>query len=148
MNNDDMQETTRRGFMARIAAIGAGALMGGAMFPQFGQAALQDKKTVLTTVKLAEHEALAEIGGSILIKGTEQGDILVVRAAKDKYTAMSNICPHKECKVKVKSAELIQCPCHKSAYSIEGKYQSGPAKKDLLAFPVALKDGVLTVYAG
>ena len=148
MNNEDMQDTTRRGFMTRFAAIGAGTLLGGALLPHLTQAAMQDKKTVLTTVKLAEHGELADIGGSVLIKGTERGDILVVRSSKDTYTAMSNICPHKECKVKVKSAELIQCPCHKSAYSIEGKYQSGPAKKDLLAFPVALKDGVLTIYAG
>ena len=145
MTHDDTQNRSRRSFITRVAALGAGALAAGSILPQLGIGATQTKKAALATITLAEHEQLGSTGGFILVKGTARGDLLLIRSGKDAYTVLSNICPHRECKVKVKNEELIQCPCHKSAYSIQGKYQSGPSKKDLTDFPYTVQDGVLTI---
>lgn len=108
--------------------------------------AYQDKQnTVLTTVKIADYEALNKTGGFLLVKNTSAGDVLIVRTGDAQYAAMSDVCPHKQCRVEVRSDTLIKCPCHGSAYKIDGTYVSGPAHKSLQQFRVAVAAGVITV---
>ena len=56
-----------------------------------------------------------------------------------KFFALSLICPHLGCTVKVVNQYII-CPCHGSKFLHTGKYISGPAKKDLIAYNVFFKD--------
>ncbi len=106
----------------------------------------QDKQNpVLATVKIADNPALDKLGGFVLVKNTPVGDVLIVRTGDDQYTAMSDICPHKQCRVEVKSETLIKCPCHGSAYKIDGTYVSGPSHKSLQRFRISVADGVITV---
>ena len=145
MTEENDTRRTRRAFFGDVLRLGAGAVVTGALLPQLARA-MKDEK-VVATIKLAERKELAAVGGFILLKDTPGGDILIVRTGKDSYEALNPICPHKECTVKVKSAELIQCPCHKSAYAIDGTYKSGPAKKSLSKFPFTIKDGTLSVMS-
>jgi len=67
-------------------------------------------------------------------------EYLLVRRGKN-FRAFSRRCPHLGCKVNYHpEEELIICPCHKSRFNLEGKYLSGPAKKDLKELPLELKD--------
>lgn len=145
MNNEHPPLKGRRSFLARATAIGAGALVANAALPDLLSALQDGKSEVLATLKLAEHKELEAVGGWKLIKDTPKGDVLIVRSAEKEITAMSNICPHKECKVKVKNEEMLQCPCHKSAYKLDGTYIHGPSKKSLTKFTLVEKDGIITI---
>jgi len=147
MRSSDEQHNRRR-FLEKVAIAGAGAIAASTILPEIVKGLPDEKKKVLTRVTNADHEELEKTGGSVLIKNTDEGDVLIVRSTDKEYTAMSNICPHKECKVKVRKKKLIQCPCHRSAYDLDGTYRQGPAKKSLRAFKVEIKGGIITVYTG
>ncbi len=139
------EKQNRRDFLGNVVKAGAGALAVSAFISNPVLAAYTSDDDTIATVKLADYKQLAKTGGNILLKDTAAGDLLVVRLEGDKYAVMSNICPHKKCEVVVKNPELIQCPCHKSAYAIDGTYQSGPAKKDLTRIPFTVKNGILSI---
>lgn len=127
----------------RAASVGVVA----AAIRRFGFSAQDTKKGVLATVKIADNPDLGKIGGFVLLKDTPEGELLIVRSGDELYDAMSNVCPHKQCHVEVKSPTLIKCPCHGSAYKIDGTYVSGPSKKSLKKFHVAVEGGVISVTA-
>ena len=135
---------TRRNFLSKL--IGNVANLGVVAVVTRRLGFSQNKpKDVLTTVKLSDNKDLERVGGYVLVKDTAAGDVLVVRSGETQYTALSNICPHKQCKVEVKSPSLIQCPCHQSAYKIDGTYIGGPSKTSLKKFSISLNGDVLTV---
>lgn len=101
--------------------------------------------TSLTTVRIADNPALANPGGFVLVKNTPAGNILIVNSGNAQYTALSDVCPHKQCRVEVKSPTLIKCPCHGSAYKIDGTYVNGPSHKSLHKFRVAVESDVINV---
>lgn len=137
MRVDEKQGQTRRKFLDNLAL--AAAALG------LGFSAQDKPKQVLATVKISENKDLEKLGGYALIKGTPAGDVLVVHSGDTQYTALSNVCPHKQCKVEVKSPSLIQCPCHQSAYKIDGTYIGGPSKTSLKKFTISQDGDVLTV---
>jgi nitrite reductase/ring-hydroxylating ferredoxin subunit len=139
------QDPSRRGFLQKLAGYGAVFGFAAPWFSRTGLGRQDQAKAPLATVKIAEHPALEKDGGFVLVKGTIAGDVLVVRSGEGRFEALSNVCPHKQCLVEVKSASLIKCPCHSSAYKIDGTYVSGPSKKDLKKFRATLENGVITV---
>lgn len=76
---------------------------------------------------------------------TKEGAILVPKDGS--LQALSNRCTHLGCSVEYEqtSNELI-CPCHKSAYDLQGNRLRGPARSDLPALQtVKLESGALQV---
>jgi Rieske Fe-S protein len=144
MTDNEMQQS-RRTFLYRLVNRLPVSLVTGAMFYRGAFPSQEKLNTMLATVKIADNPALGNIGGYILIKNTSAGDVLIVRTGNEQYAAMSDICPHKQCRVQVKSAALIKCPCHGSAYKIDGTYVSGPSHKSLHQFRIAVEAGVITV---
>ena len=69
---------------------------------------------------------------------TEHRDdgFFVVRRDKQLY-ALSSICTHKGCKVRVADDLSFFCKCHKSTFDKEGRVTKGPATSDLPRLPVA-----------
>ncbi|MCW5208081.1 Rieske 2Fe-2S domain-containing protein, partial [Desulfobulbus sp. US2] len=59
-------------------------------------------------------------------------------------------CTHLGCRVNfLEDQQLIECPCHQSRFTEQGKRLRGPAERDLPAFAVAVQkdaDGVITEY--
>jgi len=145
--NTSKKPTTRRDFISNLAGGIALAGMAAPLLSSTGFA-VQEKPGVLATVKIDDHQELQRTGGSILVKKTAAGDLLVVRSGEASFSAFSIVCPHLQCNVKVTSPTMIQCPCHKSGYSIDGSYISGPAKTGLRRFPVNIDGGVITVMQG
>ena len=109
------------------------------------RAGIAAQGNVLATVKINEHPELEKPGGSVVVKKTAAGDLLVVRSSEGTYAAFSVVCPHLQCNVKVTSPTMIQCPCHKSGYGMDGTYISGPAKTGLRKFPINVEGPVITV---
>ena len=140
---DSKDRKTRRDFISNLA--------GG--LATLGVAGSLTKSTlaaggVLATVKIDDHQELKNAGGFVLVKKTPAGDVLVTRSGEGEYSALSIVCPHMQCNIKVKSPTLIQCPCHQSGYKIDGSYISGPAKTGLRKFPIAVEGGVITILEG
>jgi len=145
MKVDKKQSQSRRTFLHNLAACLPMFLVTFATIYRRGFS-FQDRQNVaLATIKIADNPALDNVGGFVLVKNTSVGDVLIVRISDAQYAAMSDICPHKQCRVKVRSATLIKCPCHGSTYKIDGSYVSGPSHKSLQQFRVAVAAGVITV---
>ena len=106
-----------------------------------------NQNTVLATVKIVDYPDLERVGGFVLMKDTPVGELLVVRSGNERFDALSNVCPHKQCHVEVKSPTLIKCPCHGSTYKIDGTYVRGPSKKSLKKFRTTIEGGVISVNA-
>ncbi|MBP1595643.1 MAG: Rieske (2Fe-2S) iron-sulfur domain protein [Acidobacteria bacterium] len=145
MGAEHLQTQTRRTFLSTLAH--RLPIMGGAAlaFRRTGFPSRDQQTAVLATVKIADFPELEKQGGSVLVKKTPAGDVLIVCTGEGQYAAMSNKCPHRQCDVEVKNPTLIQCPCHRSAYKIDGTYVSGPAERSLKRFRVTLEGGVITV---
>lgn len=69
--------------------------------------------------------------------------------SKDKsgrVTAFSAVCPHLGCAVGYdEGGKVFRCPCHKSAFNLEGVKQAGPAKRGMDPLPVAVAGGRVKV---
>jgi nitrite reductase/ring-hydroxylating ferredoxin subunit len=135
--------TDRRFFLGRIMRYSAAACTA-AVLPLAVVSGQEKKGRLLATVKLADHPNLAKVGGFVLIEDTPAGDLLIIRSSDNEYTSLSPVCPHKQCKVEVMNPVLIQCPCHKSAYKIDGTLIHGPSKASLKKFATRVEGGVIT----
>ncbi len=59
---------------------------------------------------------------------------------QDKTWAISRTCTHLGCRVNfLEDKQFIECPCHQSRFTAEGKLITGPAKKDLPTFAVEIQ---------
>lgn len=70
--------------------------------------------------------------------------IAVYKSPEGKYRALYLECTHRGCEVKAASTGL-QCPCHGSEFSTEGKVLNPPAEKDLAQFPVSISGDYLLI---
>jgi cytochrome b6-f complex iron-sulfur subunit len=59
----------------------------------------------------------------------------VYRFDEDRYAASYLECTHQQCEI-APEGDYLQCPCHGSEFSNEGKLQKGPAEADLKTFRI------------
>lgn len=91
----------------------------------------------------SNYSVLKENGKFVVING-----ILVARTVSGSYIAVSSKCTHEGVTVEYQSDnDRIHCPAHDSIFSISGKRQSGPAKKDLVQYKIEDKGNVLRIYS-
>lgn len=90
-------------------------------------------KKVLVKEKLVPDKII--IGTNYFLRLTPQGPL-----------ALSRTCPHLGCLVTYDPVQdIFICPCHQSRFSLDGRYLSGPAKKDLKRFKVVSTSGGLII---
>lgn len=98
---------------------------------------------------LAEHPALANAGGSEVIRADGKGKPILVRNDGDAgITALSLKCTHMGCAVRVDEGGALACPCHGSRYAADGSVTKGPAKEPLTRLPATLGGDAITVQIG
>ncbi|MBI5508810.1 MAG: Rieske (2Fe-2S) protein [Deltaproteobacteria bacterium] len=120
---------TRRGLFATLAA-------GGLAFWSRGLRAAGGVKKV--AFALSKVEALAKVGGFAVLK-IKGRDVLLVRDGDKSVRALDPTCSHQKCTVAYEPKDgLLHCPCHKSAYNLDGKVLDGPAPKPLTIFAATL----------
>jgi Rieske Fe-S protein len=74
--------------------------------------------------------------GSVWMRKTEAGEV----------QALSAVCPHLGCAVDFdQEAGVFKCPCHKSAFGVDGEKVSGPSKRGLDPLPVQVDEGRVKV---
>lgn len=122
---------TRRGFLGTTIALAAAAVL-------VPTRTLFAKARKLA-VKLDKAAALKQVGGSATLK-LKGRTILFVRDSETSVRAIDAICTHKQCVVEYKrDATQIECPCHASAFGLDGTVKAGPAPKPLQTFPATLQ---------
>ncbi|MEY4547635.1 MAG: hypothetical protein RL685_3830 [Pseudomonadota bacterium] len=63
-----------------------------------------------------------------------------------KLLAYSSVCPHLGCAVDYEAADhKFKCPCHRSAFGLDGKIEDGPAPRPLDTLEVKEENGVLAI---
>jgi Rieske Fe-S protein len=65
-----------------------------------------------------------------------QGIFLVRRNGQ--FFAISSICTHRQCRLIAEADHSFRCPCHGSWFTPDGHRTSGPARRDLPRYPVAI----------
>jgi menaquinol-cytochrome c reductase iron-sulfur subunit len=80
-------------------------------------------------------------------EATTVGAAWVTRQADGTFTALSTICPHLGCGVNMdKQRNLYGCPCHTSAFSLEGKRMEGPAPRGMDPLNVELRGQAVLIH--
>ena len=70
--------------------------------------------------------------GAAWIRRDEQGEV----------KALSSVCPHLGCAGAFNQpAREFRCPCHDSAFAVDGQRQRGPSERDLDPLPLTIEKG-------
>ena len=114
------------------------------------KAAMKEVQGGSLVVNIDEYNELKEDGGFKILKNVTIGEItdsiIIVRKMEKEFLVFSSVCRHKKCNVKFKiDRDIFVCPCHDSAYDINGKVIKGPSKGDIPAYRVDLTDNQLAI---
>ena len=97
-------------------------------------AALLDGKPTRVTVPSRGVDAWSESGGA-------GGSVFLLRRG-EKIVALDTTCPHTGCSVSLDEAGAgFRCPCHQSAFAVDGTRLRGPAPRGLDAQDVRVVNG-------
>ena len=119
----------------------AGLIAGGAVAPLL--AACEGDPTRNWKFKATIDVSSLSLDGQAIKTATPGADgapMLVVRTARDNFTALSTTCTHEGCPVNLPVNGVITCPCHGSQYGLDGAVRRGPAQFPLTRY--------LTSYSG
>lgn len=70
--------------------------------------------------------------------------VCVYRFSASDYVALAMRCPHQGAELQV-FGDRLQCPAHGSEFTNRGNVRTGPADRDLRAFPVHVNESNLNI---
>ena len=121
---------SRRGFLAAL---------GGAIASLLAAPVRAASGVRKVAIPLSKVEKLSKVGGWVILK-IKGRKVLFVRQSVDRVRALDPTCTHEACTVAYEpSSGKIRCPCHKSAYALDGTVEAGPAPRPLTVFPAQLR---------
>ena len=89
-------------------------------------------------IRLEKVPACQAVGGATIVK-VKGKQILIVRDGETSVRAFDPTCTHQQCTVAwAPEPKLLQCPCHKSAFDLDGNVKGGPATVNLTTYPARL----------
>ncbi len=93
-----------------------------------------------TGFKIAPKPRLVEIPAPLPLSGVHAGQDFVLFATPEGGRAVSRICTHLGCRLNyLEDKGYLECPCHQSRFTPEGRRFAGPAQKDLPPHAVTVK---------
>jgi cytochrome b6-f complex iron-sulfur subunit len=142
-------EPTRREFVHDAARLIAGSAVVGAAAPFVAACAPHDPTLAWKFRTIVDVSQLVADGQAIVTDtpGVDGARILIVRTARDAFTALSTQCTHEGCPVTPPVTGVITCPCHGSQYGLDGAVRRGPALYPLTRYLTSYETraGKLTV---
>lgn len=93
--------------------------------------------TTTTTAGMVDAGPVSDYASDEVYDAYRQQGFFVIRRNKQLF-ALSSICTHKGCKVRVQEDQTYLCKCHNSRFDAAGKVTKGPATRDLPRLAVAL----------
>lgn len=96
-------------------------------------------------VVLSDYPDLAEVDESVLIDAGTLRPIAVTRVSATEFIVTGTECDHQQCGV-VRNGAGWACPCHGSAFELDGTVTQGPAHGDLAVYDWSLEGEVLTIF--
>jgi Rieske Fe-S protein len=127
-----MQRLTRRQFSILAAAVAAG------INPRlgFGAAASVPAAGPNSGQEVVDAGPLADYPDDDVYDKFREDGFFIIRRDR-RITALSSVCTHKGCKVRVQDDLSFKCKCHGSTFDKDGHVTKGPAKRDLPRLAVA-----------
>lgn len=97
--------------------------------------------------RLPRKPKIIEIHRPIKQDGQLLQDDLILFSREKSVWAVSRVCTHLGCRLNFKESEgYLECPCHQSRFTINGRVLHGPAKRDLTRYPVEQKGDPPVLY--
>ena len=78
--------------------------------------------------------AAVPVGSAIIV-----GDLVITQPTAGVFKGFSAVCPHAGCNVSKVTDGKIICPCHGSAFNVDGSVDKGPAKTGLESKPITVR---------
>lgn len=122
------------------AVAGAGAAALGVTLASAGCSSTSTAPAAASTV-LGPTSAVPVGGGKIYAAA----NVVVTQPTPGTYTGLSSTCTHQGCQVSQIVAKSILCPCHGSAYALDGTVTRGPAQKPLPAQAITVTGDKITI---
>jgi len=134
----------RRGFVANLVMVVAGALgIGGlaARFLQYLYPVVPPEQVV--EVPVGPRDAIPAGGGAVLTLPV--GKIALIES-KGEIRAFSAVCTHLGCIVRWEAGmEHLYCACHGGMFDRDGQVVGGPPPRPLARYPVEVREGQVYV---
>ena len=100
--------------------------------------------------KVPRKPRLVDVPAPLPLNGVHTNPDFLLFAAEDTAQAVSRTCTHLGCRLNYQEDKgYIECPCHPSRFTPEGKRFAGPAERDLPSYVVTPKkdaEGRTTSY--
>lgn len=155
--SDEPPSRSRRGFIARLAALCGGAIAfvtGGLALTTFVSPVFGKRESGWVRVGEVDPDAdrfprtvtVSFRRNDGWLAGSGQGVVHLTRDAAGNFTALSSVCTHLGCGVRWDDrAERFLCPCHGGAYDRTGAVVAGPPPRSLAKLETRFEDGILYV---
>ncbi|HEU4727147.1 MAG TPA: Rieske 2Fe-2S domain-containing protein [Kofleriaceae bacterium] len=93
----------------------------------------------------AANKELTTAGGAMLLDGASD-TIMVIRLSDSEVIALSAICTHAGCAMDYNASQhLLDCACHGSQFSTDGKVVRGPANRPVRVYTATLANNMITI---
>lgn len=73
------------------------------------------------------------------------GAAWLLKKKDGQVAALSSVCPHSGCSIKLETKETYSCPCHDSSFSFEGAPLTGPSPRAMDPLTLEIHDGKIRV---
>jgi len=137
--------TTRRDFIEKLGSGTCAVLVLGGLATLESCSATKPFMTLDAGVATASIPVAAFKNKTIqFIARQGKENIMVKKLGEKNYVALPLKCTHKGGKLNVKGDQLV-CVLHGANFDHAGKVKKGPAKRDLVSFPVTVKNENVTI---
>lgn len=73
------------------------------------------------------------------------GAVWLLKHKDGQVSALSSVCPHSGCSIKLESPTSYTCPCHDSSFSFAGEPQKGPSPRPMDPLTLEVQEGKVRV---
>ena len=91
-----------------------------------------------------------KVAAPLPVSGFHAERDFILFAREEQAWAVSRTCTHLGCRINfLEDKQLIECPCHQSRFTVQGKRLRGPAERNLPVYEVAVQkdaDGSISGY--